>query len=385
MSLGVCIWTAVTLVAGAAQEPLARDRLREVYLTVVRADLYGAGGGVDEARSLYQKANGLLLQLGTDYPGWQAETLTRQQLYVQARLADLESAPPATLEGPDGAGSGPAEARAPVDSTAALAGIATNEMPAAAIESQDRGAEKANGLVLKSLQGRAKRLEQEKAALERRLAEADRENEALRARLAQLGTLLVPEGTVASAEGGGQRLYLNAIREEARRLLQQGKVKDSEALLDEGRVLAPGDLQMALLLGMIHCQAGEYAQAIAVLEPQSRKPGAPADMLMTIGVAYMGLGNLGAARASTEEAIKANPRLSDAHYNMAQILLKLDPPQPEAAKRAYERSLELGGRRDPEVEDAIRRALVLKKAAEMPKEKKDDKAATTTSTTPTKK
>ena len=79
------------------------------------------------------------------------------------------------------------------------------------------------------------------------------------------------------------------------------------------------------------------------------------------GTAYMGAGLLGPARIEMEEALKIKPASSTACYNLAQILLSLDPPDAEKASLYYRKSIDNGGAHDLELERQIREMLFAKR------------------------
>jgi Tfp pilus assembly protein PilF len=84
-----------------------------------------------------------------------------------------------------------------------------------------------------------------------------------------------------------------------------------------------------------------------------------------LGVAYLGVGNLGRSRNAFEKALDQEPELTEAHFNLAQILLRLKKPDAEGARKHYLQALQKGASRDPELERGINQALLNEQARKM--------------------
>ena len=65
-------------------------------------------------------------------------------------------------------------------------------------------------------------------------------------------------------------------------------------------------------------------------------------------------GKLKEAEATLDQAIMSNPRSPYAYYNMADIMLKRDPPNKDAARRYYETGRVMGGQKDERLEGALK-------------------------------
>ena len=65
-------------------------------------------------------------------------------------------------------------------------------------------------------------------------------------------------------------------------------------------------------------------------------------------------GKLKEAEETLDQAIMSNPRSPHAYYNMADLMLKRDPPNPGAARRYYETGRTMGGQRDERLEAALK-------------------------------
>ena len=65
-------------------------------------------------------------------------------------------------------------------------------------------------------------------------------------------------------------------------------------------------------------------------------------------------GKLKDAEETLDQAIMSNPRSPQAYYNMADLMLKRDPPNVGAARRYYETGRTMGGQRDERLEAALK-------------------------------
>ncbi len=65
-------------------------------------------------------------------------------------------------------------------------------------------------------------------------------------------------------------------------------------------------------------------------------------------------GDLKAAETALDQAIMSNPRSPHAYYNMADLMLRRDPPNRDAARRYYETGRAMGGRKDARLEAALK-------------------------------
>ena len=157
-----------------------------------------------------------------------------------------------------------------------------------------------------------------------------------------------------------------ALRAEARRHLESGGVSNAVALLEETCRLRPDDEAAAHLLAAAYCRIGDYEAALRLAQPLARRLGRRSpDIWMTIGVAQLGLGNLGRSRVAFETALERDPGLAEAHFNLVQILIRLDPPDAEGAAARYEAARMAGAARDPDLESIIRQLLLARQVRQL--------------------
>ena len=114
---------------------------------------------------------------------------------------------------------------------------------------------------------------------------------------------------------------------------------------------------LLFLLGSLHVQEGRYADAVKVMQPLVEGDQTDARARVVLGAAYLALGRCLDAQMELEAAVLFDPDLSEAHYNFAQLLLKMKPPDAQRAMEQYQESLSLGGQADPVFEVELKKAL----------------------------
>lgn len=316
--------------------------LRNAYLAVVEAELARAERRDTDAVAAYRKALGLYGRLQAEYPGWQAAMVSYRVAECQNDLSSLEAGNGSTSNAVVAAHS---ETNAP------------RRLEALLVELRDAraalGAEKDNTVEL-----REKQLGQEVDRLSEELQQAAKANQALIRRTAKLEAKLNRSGL---AEGTNTlcKAVAAAVKAEARRMTQEGKMETAVALLREAAELMPSEHDLVVQLAVAHCRDGKFGDAVQVLQPFDVKHPSNADALLTLGTAYMGLGKIGEARVVTEKALKLNPESAETHYNMAQILITITPPDLAASQQHYRRALELGLAADPDFENTLRTAQII--------------------------
>ena len=149
------------------------------------------------------------------------------------------------------------------------------------------------------------------------------------------------------------RPAIGDIAAAAKAFLREGKGQDARGVLMEGLRRDPDNRDVRLLIGMAQCQVGKFSDAAHVLEPLIEEKPADAHARVVLGSAYFGLGRFEEARREMETALRHDARLSEAHYNLAQILMVLTPPDREKALEHYRRSVELGAPADPTLEERL--------------------------------
>ncbi|MDD4871697.1 MAG: tetratricopeptide repeat protein [Kiritimatiellae bacterium] len=160
--------------------------------------------------------------------------------------------------------------------------------------------------------------------------------------------IMVPADTPAVT---GNNTTLNKkkienIKSEAKILLGKGNTEKARAILLNGLRMEPDDINMRMLMGITHCRANEFENAMYLTEPLIQEDPSNAIAHIILGTAYFGLGKIPDAAKQMQEALTLNPKLAEAHYNLAQILLASKPAETNAARNHYKSALELGSQPD---------------------------------------
>ncbi|MEO0454836.1 MAG: tetratricopeptide repeat protein, partial [Verrucomicrobiota bacterium] len=135
---------------------------------------------------------------------------------------------------------------------------------------------------------------------------------------------------------------------------QQSNYPETEELLKRAVKLAPQDGFSHSILGISLYQQGKHDEAVqflsraAALDPNDPKT------RNYLGIAASQKGWQEAAEQECRKAIELDPQYGDAHFNLAVIYATQKPPARELARRHYNRALELGVPRDPQLEKIIR-------------------------------
>ena len=342
----------VALAGGLARadETTASTLLRQAYLAVVDAEMAIAANRSADAVAAYRQALDLYSRIRTDYPGWQTQVLDFRIADCRNQVAALES-PLAT--GPDAIA--PAAPTASTNSEARLKGLldelrAIRPGLAAAPDGRVGNRE-------------WDRLRDERDEAVRAAQTAQRKVERLEQQIQRKRTV---SKTPAAHTNAMVTVVPGVVKAELRRLLESGNSAQALLLAREAAQLMPDETDLVVLHAMAACQGAAFDEAVRVLQPYDTAALRDPAVAVTLGSAYMGLGRLGDARIAMEKALKLNPKSADAHYNLAQILLALRPPDLDLAAAHYEKAVELGSRPDPTFENTLRTALIISRMRSRP-------------------
>ena len=108
----------------------------------------------------------------------------------------------------------------------------------------------------------------------------------------------------------------------SRCFLRLGMVDQARDLLFQWSVIPSPENSINLLLALILCHDRQYARAIQLAEIVVNDDNANASAHVILGVALAGTGQTDQAISEMQKALVLNPRLSEAHYNLARLLIK---------------------------------------------------------------
>jgi Flp pilus assembly protein TadD len=164
----------------------------------------------------------------------------------------------------------------------------------------------------------------------------------------------------AAGEGPGASIaedraeVLKQLGDTAADLIRRGKTMEARELLIRGIELNPDHLVTRMLLGIIHSMEGQHDQAVYILRGVAEECPWNARAKILLAAAYFGVGRILSAETELRKALELDSLLPEAHYNLALVLLAMDPPDRETATKSYTRSLELGAPPDPAMEKDLK-------------------------------
>lgn len=324
--------------SAAGSDDQARTRLRDAYSKCIEAEWAEGQSNWTQAAAFYGAAVDLLAALKRDYPGWQADLLDRR---IMENLNRIEFARAQTQ--PDAI---PPPAPAVRENrleqlleelirVRAILAETSNPHP-----TDDAESNPAQAALIRTNQV----LQSEITTLQKRIRTLGKKKNA-------------GHGSPgAGAEGSTNRLCATLIGDTARSRIQSGQLNEAIDLLTEALPIFPDEPGLVRLLATAYCRAARYRDAIGLI---SDLPAPPPETLVILGSAYLASGQLGPARRTLETCLKDQPDLAEASYNMAQLLLALNPPDIPGARAYYRKSLESGGERDQHLESILGQAAVI--------------------------
>lgn len=137
-------------------------------------------------------------------------------------------------------------------------------------------------------------------------------------------------------------------------LLRAGEADKVKTLLIEALSKAPDRKDWRLLLGIAYCQSGEYDKAMQAMKVLLREDRTNARAHIILGTTYLAKGNIVVAKDQMQLAVDLDPKLGEAHYNLAQIWVSVEPADIPSARIHYERAISLGEGRDSSLEKLLR-------------------------------
>jgi tetratricopeptide (TPR) repeat protein len=336
--------------------PQAGEWLKKAYMAVVEAELARADHYNTDAAKSYREALGYYARLTTSYPGWQTSMISLRVAECQTALTELEL---------------PKEPEVDQDKTGMMGTNSANRVQVLMGELREVQSALAQ-MNTTETESKVRQLQADRDRLQEEVVEAAKANQLLQRKVAKLEAKL---GKSVTGTNAMCRAVVAAVKTEANSLMKTNDVEPAIALLTEAIELMPSETDLVVLLAVADCRAGRFDQAVKLMAPFDVWRAKNADALLTLGTAYMGLGEIGKARDAMEKVIAIKPDSAEAHYNLAQILITIAPPDITLSQEHYQRAIELGCSVDLDYENALRTAMIIQK---MKKKLGADKNRTTT-------
>ncbi|MDO9542517.1 MAG: tetratricopeptide repeat protein [Kiritimatiellia bacterium] len=138
-----------------------------------------------------------------------------------------------------------------------------------------------------------------------------------------------------------------ALSGAGRCFMRLGLVAEARDLLFQWCVIPSPDNGINSLLALILCHDRQFDRAIQLAEIVLNDDNSNAAAHVVLGVALAGTGQTDAAMSEMQKALALNPRLSEAHYNLACLMLKKKPKKNSTAAAYYQNALKFGAAPDP--------------------------------------
>lgn len=135
--------------------------------------------------------------------------------------------------------------------------------------------------------------------------------------------------------------------------LQQNKLSDAEKHATAALAQSPNDAYNLLVLGEIKFGQQKYDDALDALSRAAKADPQNPEIQNVIGAALAQKGLRSQAETAFRKAVQIDPKYADAHKNLAVIYLSQQPPMPALAKWHYQKALDAGMPRNPDVEKML--------------------------------
>ncbi len=135
--------------------------------------------------------------------------------------------------------------------------------------------------------------------------------------------------------------------------LQEGKLDAAEKHIRAALAQSPSDAFNLSTLGYLKFRQEKYDEALNTLSRAAQLDPNNPEIQNYLGVILSHQGQRKAAETALRRAIQLNPNYAPAHNNLAVIYLNQTPPLPDLARWHYQKALEAGQPRNPELEKML--------------------------------
>ncbi len=135
--------------------------------------------------------------------------------------------------------------------------------------------------------------------------------------------------------------------------LQQGKLDDAEKHITAALAQTPNDAYNLSTLGYLKFRQEKYDDALKALSRAEQIDPNNPEIENYLGVTLSHQGQRKAAETALRRAIQLSPNYAPAHNNLAVIYLSQNPPLAELARWHYQKALDAGQPRNPDLEKML--------------------------------
>jgi tetratricopeptide (TPR) repeat protein len=129
-----------------------------------------------------------------------------------------------------------------------------------------------------------------------------------------------------------------------------GKIRSAESTLKKALTIAPDDDFVLTTLGIVHYRQSRFDDALKELTKAIELNPNSATAHNYLGITASQKGRQQEAEKEMLQAIAEDPNYADAHFNLAVILITMQPSSRELAKEHYARATALGTQPSPSLE-----------------------------------
>jgi cytochrome c-type biogenesis protein CcmH/NrfG len=141
--------------------------------------------------------------------------------------------------------------------------------------------------------------------------------------------------------------------------LEEGKLADAETHIKAALAQNPDDAYNLSRLGYLKFQQGKYDDALNALGRAAKLDPQNPEIQNYLGVALSHKGLRVQAETALRKAIQIDPNYAAAQNNLAVIYLSQQPPLVQLARWHYQKALDAGQPRNPDLEKALDAATPL--------------------------
>ena len=135
--------------------------------------------------------------------------------------------------------------------------------------------------------------------------------------------------------------------------LQQDKLGDAEKHIKAAIVQSPDDAYNLSTLGYLKFRQEKYDEALDALSRAATIDPENPEIQNYLGVTLSHKGLRAQGETALRKAIQINPAYAPAHNNLAVIYLSQEPPLPQLARWHYQKALDAGQPRNPDLEKML--------------------------------
>jgi len=135
--------------------------------------------------------------------------------------------------------------------------------------------------------------------------------------------------------------------------LQQGKLDDAETHIKSALAQTPDDAYNLAILGYLKFRQEDYDAAFDALSRAAKLDPQNPEIENYLGVTLSHKGLRAQAETALRKALELDPNYAAAHNNLAVIYISDDPPSAELARWHYQKALDAGQPRNPDLEKML--------------------------------